>query len=83
MHNIILDTVDVFVRGSVIDTFVNVITDVLAGEPKLEIVTVDTVFGHVSGKISEAGIGRWKSGDWLTRKLPMAYNTDDKATGYN
>jgi len=42
--------------------------------------SVDTVFGHVSGKINEAWIGRWKSGDWSTRKLSMAYNTDDKPT---
>jgi len=44
---------------------------------------VDTVFGHVSGKINEAWIGRWKSGDWSIRKLPMAYNTNNKAAGYN
>ena len=32
---------------------------------------------------NEAWIGRWKSGDWSTRKLSKAYNTDDKAAGYN
>jgi len=44
---------------------------------------VDTIFGHVSGKINEAWIGRLKSDDWSTRKLSMAYDTDDKATGYD
>jgi hypothetical protein len=34
-------------------------------------------------KINEAWIGRLKSSNWLTRELPMTYDTDDKAAGYD
>ena len=39
MHNIIFDTADVFVRGSVIDAFVNVIAGDLAGEATSDIIS--------------------------------------------
>ena len=43
MYNIIFDTADVFACGSVIDAFVNVIMDVLAGEAMLEIIAFSLI----------------------------------------
>jgi len=34
-------------------------------------------------KVNEVWIGRWKSGNWSTRELPMAYDTDDEAAVYD
>jgi len=34
-------------------------------------------------EINEMKIGRRKSNEWLTRELPMGYNADDKAIGYD
>ena len=55
MYNIIFDTADVFVRDSVVDAFVNMITDVLAGEASSEIVAfslIDFLVAVVSRPIS-------------------------------
>ena len=38
MYNIIFNKADIFVRSSVVDVFVNVITDILAGEATSEII---------------------------------------------
>ena len=43
MYNIIFDMADVFVCGSVVDAFVNMIMDILAREASLEIVAFSLI----------------------------------------
>jgi hypothetical protein len=50
-----------------------------------KILSVDNVFGHVSLDaylgVSEIWIGRWKSGDWLSKELPEKQQDAAKSKG--